>query len=158
MQTAATATKTQQELVRLLVLQHGLQKASELSGVPYELVRQWESRRKRRAIKAVQKAGVTVSQGNPATIVANNVESELAEAERETKLSLARSVKRLSKDAEQATLRHSGEVKNVAQTAAIVHRWDAKEQSSGNVVVNVAILGIDPSEVSVKGEVVSEAD
>jgi hypothetical protein len=78
--------------------------------------------------------------------------------ESETRISLARSVKRLAKDSEQATLRHSGEVKNVAQTAAIVHRWDQKDQATGNVVVNVAILGISPDEVQVKGEVVSEAD
>jgi len=81
----------------------------------------------------------------------------LAEMESETRISLARSVKRLAKDSEQATLRNSGEVKNVAQTAAIVHRWDAKEQTN-NVMVNVALLGIQPSEVLVEGRTVADTD
>ncbi len=41
---AATATKDQREIVRLLYLQHGHKKASELSGFEYDTVRQWAHR------------------------------------------------------------------------------------------------------------------
>lgn len=127
--------------MRLLVLQHGYQKASELSGVPYALVRQWESRRKR---KEQRVTNVT----NPVTVAADNIQNELAEAEHETRLSLARSAKHMAKRAEKAKLNESGDVHNVAKTASIVHKWDSKTNQN-NVVVNVALLGIDPSEVRV---------
>ena len=63
----------------------------------------------------------------------------LSEHERETKLSLARSARRMAKDAEQATLRESSYVHKVAQTAGIVHQWDAREKNP-NAILNVAIL------------------
>lgn len=140
---AVRTNQTQRELVRLLVLEHGLQKASELSGVPYDLVRQWESRRQRKEKQIV------TSVTNPVQVVAERVESELAENERETRLSLARSAAYLAKKSERTTLRNSNNVKNVAQTAAIVHRWDTK-QVQANVMVNIALLGVDPTEVQCK--------
>lgn len=147
---AVRTNQTQRELVRLLVLEHGLQKASELSGIPYDLVRQWESRRQRKEKQIV--TNVT----NPVQIVAERVESELQDNERETRLSLARSAAHMAKKAERSTLRNSGNVKNVAQTAAIVHKWDQKSVQA-NVMVNIALLGVDPTEVRVT-EDVSEAD
>ncbi len=73
--------------------------------------------------------------------------SELATLERETRLSLAKSAANMANQAQSAELKASSDVKNVAQTAAIVHRWDAKEQQTGNVVVNIALLGVDPATV-----------
>jgi hypothetical protein len=134
--------QTQKELVRLLVLEHGQKVASELSEVPYETVRKWTQRGNWLA--------KSQSVPRPVQTAVNNVQSELAEAEHETRLSLARSTKRMAKDAEQATLRNSGEVYTVAKTASIVHKWDQKSNQA-NVVVNVALLGIDPSEVRVSG-------
>jgi 16S rRNA U1498 N3-methylase RsmE len=112
-----------------------MQKASELSGVPYELVRQWESRRKRRAIKKAVEAGVTVSQ-SPVTIVAERIQDTLAEHERETRLSLARYARRAAKDAEQASLRDAPLVHKAAQVAGIVHKWDS-EKSNQTFTLNV---------------------
>ncbi len=131
-------TTNQKDVVRALVLQHGQKIASELSEVPYETVRKWTQR------------GNWLSQNVPkhvATTVADNVQSELAKLESETRTSLARSAARMSREAEKAELKRSGEVHNVAKTAAIVHRWDAKTDQSQNVVVNVALLGVQPSEV-----------
>lgn len=130
--------QTKKELVRLLVLQHGLQKASELSGVPYDLVRQWESRRKRK-----EKAIVT-NVTNPIAVVADRVQAELEENGRETRLSLSRYARNASKYAEQATLRESKAVKAVAETAAITHGWRDKEQGQAQVAVNIAILDASP--------------
>ncbi len=125
-----------------------MQKASQLSGVDYDLVRQWESRRKRRAIKHAQSAGVTLSQSAPVAIAADNVANEIAECEKATRLGLARYSKRAAQDAESASLRESPYVHKAAQVAGIAFKWDAKEQSN-NTVVNVAILGVDPATVSV---------
>jgi len=72
-------------------------------------------------------------------------------------LSLARSAARMAKKSETAKLRDSQHVKNVAQTAAIVHKWDQKQIQS-NVMVNVALLGINPSEVQVDGHTVVDAE
>jgi len=137
----ARATQQQRELVRILYLEHGHQKASELSGVRYDLVRQWASR-----YGWTEPRSLALSQ-DVTKQIADTIQDELATSERETRLSLARSTRRLAKDSETVTLRDSKHVKNVAQTAAIVHRWDQKDQSTGNVVVNIALLGIQPSEV-----------
>lgn len=136
---SAPAPANQKELVRLLYLEHGHQKAAQLSGVNYDLVRQWAHRGK--WSKPMSQAVTTTK------LIADNVQSEIERLEHETRSSLARSSARMAKDAEQATLRDSDKVHNVAKTAAIVHRWDAKEQSEQNVIVNVALLGIQPSEV-----------
>jgi len=90
--------------------------------------------------------------------VADSLANELADNERETRLSLSRYAKKAAQDSEKATLRDSPYVKQAAQTAAIVHRWDSKEQNQGNVVVNVAILGINPDEVRAEVIDVAEAD
>ena len=63
----------------------------------------------------------------------------LQEHERETKLSLARSARRMAKDAEQATLREAPYVHKAAQVASITHGWGEKEKNP-NAILNVAIL------------------
>ena len=146
----ARATQQQRELVRLLYLEHGHQKAAQLANVEYDTVRQWAHRYGWNA----HSRSVT----NVTKQIADTIQDELATSERETRLSLARSTKRLAKDSENVTLRDSGHVYTVAKTAAIVHRWDQKDQGTGNVVVNIALLGVDPSEVRVEGTTVDEAE
>jgi uncharacterized protein YjcR len=63
----------------------------------------------------------------------------LQEHERETKLSLARSARRMAKDAEQATLRESLYVHKAAQVASITHGWGEKEKNP-NSILNLAVL------------------
>jgi len=137
----ARATQQQRELVRILYLEHGHQKASELSGVRYDLVRQWASR-----YGWTEPRSLALSQ-NVTKQIADTIQDELSVSERETRLSLARSAKQMAKDCEELPVRHADKAYTVAKTAAIVHRWDQKDQGTGNVVVNVAILGIQPSEV-----------
>ncbi len=138
---AATATKDQREIVRLLTLQHGYKKASELSGVPYDLVRQWSVRGNWKVVSQ----SVTPSL---ATVAADNVASQLQEHERKTKLGLAKYASdKAAELAERGKLTDSGHFKNVAGGASIVHRWDAKSEATQNVVVNVALLGVQPSDV-----------
>jgi DNA invertase Pin-like site-specific DNA recombinase len=82
----------------------------------------------------------------PVQPVPQSIAAILAEHERETKLSLARSARRMAKDAEEATLREAPYVHKAAQVASITHKWDQREEQS-NVMVNIALLGIDPQSI-----------
>jgi hypothetical protein len=139
-----SATPVNKEAIRLLVIQHGQREAARIAGLNEDTVCSWAKR-----------YGWTVASKPQArtgnTQLVEKISDELADNERQTRLSLSRYAKRAAKDSETATLKDSPYVKQAAQTAAIVHRWDAKEQNQGNVVVNVAILGISPDEVHVKG-------
>ena len=132
---AATATKDQKEIVRLLYLQHGPQEASKLSGVRYDLVRKWASLGN---WQAFHKPSLVA-------LVADRVQDELADNERETKLSLSRYAKRAARDSESASLRDAPYVKAVAQVAGLTHRWnDDKAPSHFTLnMLNINSLEID---------------
>jgi len=66
----------------------------------------------------------------PVQSVPQSLAAILQEHERETKLSLARSARRMAKDAEQATLREAPYVHKAAQVASITHSWGEKEKKS----------------------------
>ncbi len=133
--------KVNKEAIRLLVVQHGQREAARLAGLNENTVRSWAMR--------YGWSTATNTQPNGHSPLVQQVASELAKLENETRSSLARSAARLAKRSESADLEQSGHVHNVAKTAAIVHKWDTKEQSSGNVIVNIALLGVDPGTVSV---------
>jgi len=138
------------EEVRAVVMELGYELAAQRLNIKAGTLRQWARRFHWNKVRThAQQTVTTVTK--PVQVLAD----ELAENERETRLSLARSAARMAKKSETAKLRDSQHVKNVAQTAAIVHKWDQKTQQS-NVIVNVALLGINPDEV--RAEVVTEAD
>jgi hypothetical protein len=62
----------------------------------------------------------------------------LQDHERETRLSLARYARKASKDAEECTVRDAPLVHKVAQTAGIIHSWDANKEQTN--ILNVALL------------------
>ena len=119
------------ESVRLLAMQIGCKAAAEQLGLSYARVRQWSSRF--HWLKPVNKP--TQPNVTPVTLPS----SVLAQYEQETKLSLAKSVTRMAKDAEQANLRHSGNVKDVAQTSSIVYGWN-NSQDKGSTILNIGVL------------------
>ncbi len=131
---AAPAPATQRELVRLLYLEHGHQKASELSGVSYDLVRQW-AHRGNWTPKRIEAMSQSVTKR-----VVDAVQSELQTHERETRLSLARSARKLATEAESAELGQSSHVLNVAKTAAVVHKWGDEKQ---NVSFSLNVLNLN---------------
>ncbi len=136
---AATATKEQRELVRILYLEHGHQKASELSGVRYDLVRQWASR-----FGWTEPRTQSLSQ-SVTRAVADRVQDELAENERETRLSLSRYARRAAQDSEGASLKDAPYVHKTAQVAGLVHQWDSArpgQQFTLNVL-NINSLSVD---------------
>jgi uncharacterized protein YjcR len=75
----------------------------------------------------------------PVQSVPQSLAAILQEHERETRLSLARSARRMAKYAEQATLREAPYVHKAAQVASITHSWGEKEKNP-NAILNVAIL------------------
>ncbi len=135
-----TTQKVNKEAVRLLVIQHGQREAARIAGLNEDTVCSWA---KRYGWSIASKP-----QANGHSALVERVVGEMERLESETRSSLARSAARMSREAEKAELKRSGEVHNVARTAAIVHRWDAKTENTQNVVVNVALLGVQPAEVS----------
>ena len=70
---------------------------------------------------------------------------ELADNERETRLSLSRYAKRAAQDSENATLRDAPLVHKAAQVAGIVHKWNdtgAQGQSFTLNVLNMGAFGV----------------
>ena len=68
----------------------------------------------------------------------------------ETKLSLARSARRMAKDAEEATLREAPYVHKAAQVASITHGWNQVEKNP-NAILNLAILtGVEKPQPPIK--------
>lgn len=128
---AARATKEQRELVRILYLEHGHQKASELSGVRYDLVRQWASRYNW-DVQRNQALSQTVT-----VRVAERITDELAQNEKQTRLSLSRYAARAAKDAEQASLKDSPFVHKAAQVAGIAHKWGDNDKANTHFTLNV---------------------
>jgi hypothetical protein len=131
---------SKRELVRLLVIEHGQKRAAELSGEPYEKVRKWTQRGNWLASQSVPK-GIT------ATV--ERISDELAENERETRLSFSRYAKRAAKDSETASLKDSPYVKQAAQVAGLVHGW-----SDGKQVANFSlnVLNINSFDVTTESE------
>jgi hypothetical protein len=136
--------------VRVLAVAVGVREAARQIGISQDAVRQrskregWMASPKTAAQRALAKPVTSVSPSvlSPADALAN----VLQEHERETKLSLARSARRMAKDAEEATLREAPYVHKAAQVASITHKWDQREEQS-NVMVNIALLGIDPESI-----------
>jgi hypothetical protein len=97
--------------VRVLAVALGVREAARQMGISEDAVRQ---RSKREAWMASPETVAQRALAKPVTSVSPNALSPahalvnvLQEHERETKLSLARSARRMAKDAEQATLRES---------------------------------------------------
>ncbi len=139
-----TTQKVNKEAVRLLVIQHGQREAARIAGLNEDTVCSWAKRYDWSVASKPQ-----ARTGN--TQLVAQIADELGEHERKTKLGLAKYASdKAAELAERGKLTDSGHFKNVAGGASIVHRWDAKTENSQNVVVNVALLGVQPHEVSVE--------
>ncbi len=145
---AAPAPATQRvnrEEVRMLVADLGYDETSKRTGIKQGTLRQW-AKRFAWSKPFVHSQAVTTVTCSPADAHAE----ALAEMESQTRVGLAKfarqAVGQINKSVHPA--KYTTEAHNVAKTAAIVHRWDAKSENSQNVVVNVALLGVQPHEVS----------
>jgi len=134
--------------VRVLAVAVGVREVGRQMGISQDAVRQrskregWMASPKTVAQRALAKPVTSVSPDalSPADALANVLE----EHERETKLSLARSARRMAKDAAQATLRESPYVHKAARVASITHRWNNTEKNP-NAILNLGVLiGTNP--------------
>lgn len=135
--------QTKKELVRLLVIQHGQKIAADLSQVPYETVKKWTQRGKWLApAKPCDKtlSPFVPSPAHTIKLAADNLQDELADNEKATKLSLSRYAKRAAADAENASLREAPYVKQAAQVAGIVHQW-GEGKAAAHFSLNILNMG-----------------
>jgi hypothetical protein len=134
----------------MLAVAVGVREAARQMGISEDAVRQ---RSKREGWMASPKTAARRALAKPVTSVSPNALSRahapvnvLQEHERETKLSLARSARRMAKDAEQATLRESPYVHKAAQVASITHGWGNQDKNA-NTILNLGVLiGTTPPE------------
>ena len=137
-----TATPVSKEEVRLAVIELGYKRASEKLGINYATIRQWAKRGKWNVTRSHAQQTVTA-----VTKPSEAVLDELAEHERETRLSLAKSARRMAKDCEELPVREAEKALTVAKTMAIVHRQDeGKGQSFSLNVLNMGDLAVQVNE------------
>ncbi len=123
------------EEIRMLVADVGYAETSQRTGIKEPTLRQW-SKRFGWSKPFIHSQAVTTVTQRPADAHS----AILAEHERETRLSLARSARKLATEAESANLGQSGHVLNVAKTAAVVHKWGDEKQ---NVQFSLNVLNLN---------------
>ncbi len=136
----ALLSNQQRELVRLLYLEHGHKKASEISGVEYDLVRQWAHRGNWTPAR-----NQNVSQSVTKTIV-DNVQSQLANHAEQTKLGLSAYARRQAEHlASEGKLSDHGAFRNVVAGASQLHGWQADTKPTHFTLnqLNINTLAID---------------
>lgn len=122
---AATAI---QEQVRILALDIGVRPAARKLGLNEDTVCSW-AKRYQWNVPTIAKSGPgTIASKLQADTVGNAIVDELAENERETRLSLSRYAKRAAQDSEKCSLKEAPYVHKAAQIAGIVHKWDSEKQ------------------------------
>ncbi len=133
----ATPVSIDKESVRMLAIEIGVRPAARKLGLNEDRVCQWSKRGNwfPTPPDAQQSNVSTVSK--PGDILLN----ELHEHETATRMSLARSARKLATEAEGAELRQVGDVHKVAQVMAIVHRQD-QEKLGAQFSLNVLNLNM----------------
>ena len=144
-----TAAKAIQEQVRILALQIGVRPAARQLGLNEDTVCSWAARYNWK-VPTVTNGAPSIASTLQATHVADSVASELAENERETRLSLSRYARRAAKDSEGASLKDAPYVKSAAQVAAITHKWGDQEGKASHFTLNV--LNLNSLEVRQEAE------
>ena len=129
-----SATPVNKEAIRVLVLQHGQREAARIAGLNEDTVCSWAKRYQWKAASKPQ-----AKTGN--TRLIEKISDELADNERETRLSLSRYAKRAAKDSENATLRDAPLVHKAAQVAGIVHKWGDTNNQGQSFTLNVLNMG-----------------
>ncbi len=129
-----TTTQNQRELVRLLYLEHGHQKASELSQVPYATVRKWASR--------YGWTEVCHNVTNATSIAADNVAATLAARKQESRAKLSEYQVRAATEASQhpKPLSITRQVNDLASIHAKV--WPEDQGNTTQFSLNVLNLNM----------------
>jgi len=141
------------EAVRMLVADVGYQEASKRTGIAYGTLRQWANRGKWNVMRPHSQAVTAVTKA-PADAHAD-ILREHGEA---TKLALSAAARRgaehLASAAPSAIVKSHHALRNITAAGSQLHGWEAKNGPAANVMVNIALLGVEPSSVQVQGEIV----
>lgn len=123
-------TSDQKQLVKLLYLEHGHQKASELSGVRYDLVRKWASLGNWKALHNPSQS--------PVARASDNVASQLAQLKERSTLNLAR----YAAEASEQAVNQSDKLKisRKAVDVATVHRSVWPQEQNQNNILQIGFL------------------
>ena len=132
----APATQIDKESVRMLAIEFGVREAARRCGLNEDTVCSWAKRGAWFASPAIIYNKPVKALQAPGDIMLH----ELRTHERETRLSLARSARKLATEAESAELGQSSHVLNVAKTAAVVHKWGDEKQ---NVSFSLNVLNLN---------------
>lgn len=134
--------------VRMLVLSVGCTEAAQQTGIPLNTVLSWSARGEwlANAGKPTPLPASMQPRAIPAIVApVDALMNILSEDERETRISLSKSARKLAKQAEDAPLEQAADVLQAAKTAAIVHRWQDGANTAGSVIVNIALMGLPQS-------------
>ena len=135
------ATPVNKEAIRVLVIQHGQREAARIAGLNENTVRSWAMR-----YNWSTPTAATKTQPNGHSPLVERISDELADNERETRLSLSRYARRAARDAESASLRDAPYVKAAAQVAGITHKWNDTSTTANHFTLNT--LNINCLEVT----------
>ena len=138
----------------MLVADVGYQETAKRTGIAYATLRQWSKRGKWNVTRSHATAVTNVTQA-PADAHAD-ILREHGEA---TKLALSKAARRgaehLSETKHAITIVKSHHaLRNITAAGSQLHGWEAKNGPAANVMVNIALLGVEPGSVTVQGEIV----
>lgn len=149
------ALDVNKEAVQVLVGAVGVREAARQMGLSENTVLAWANRggwvqhianAQERKSKAVALRRPDSLQ-SPAIKPADALQNVLQDDSRETRISLSKSFRRLSKTAESAPLEQAGDVLQVAKGAALVHNWVGPTAQTGQaMVLNINVLGASPDQ------------
>ncbi len=133
------------EAVRILAIEHGLKKASELSGVNYETVRKWSQRGHWNGNVSDSRAVV------PLVPIADRVASEHAKLKARSRVGLARYAAEASEDA--AKHKNKLKIARAVRDVAAVHSslWPEDHNERGIVNLNVLAGGRAAIQINDRG-------
>jgi hypothetical protein len=88
----------------------------------------------------------------------NALQNTLQEHGNATKLALSRAARRgaehLAESNPVAIVKSHHALRNITAAGSQLHGWEAKSGPAANVMVNIALLGVEPGSVTVQGEIV----
>ena len=148
------------EAVKTLALAIGVRQAAREMGLAESTVQAWSNRGKwfsDTAATAPVIRGQRSVQPRATKAPSLAMSDTLAKLGETSRVHLARAGAKASKHQAKlpgaAVTRASGDLKNVVQANAALHGWEAKSGPAAAVMVNVALLGVEPGAVEVSADV-----
>lgn len=144
------------EAVKTLALAIGVRQAAREMGLPEKTVLAWSHRGKWMDDKTAVINGQRSVQSSAVKAPSVAMSDALAKLGETSRVHLAKAgakaSRHLAKLPGAAITRASGDLKNVVQANSALHGWEAKNGPAAAVMVNVALLGVEPGQVQASAE------